>query len=125
MKDHEKRELVNRLRDIALKYHGHMCLRELIAREIFPVLEQDPVAWQAHYIDRDGNSAVYTTSNFGLAVENDINGTPIPLYPDPPQRPWQGLTDEEIKGVLETTHPENRWTIAERIEAKLKEKNNK
>jgi hypothetical protein len=41
----------------------------------------------------------------------------------PPQRPWVGLTDEEIKGVLETTHPENRWTIAERIEAKLKEKN--
>ncbi len=38
-------------------------------------------------------------------------------------KPWQGLTDEEIKGVLETTHPENRWTIAERIESKLKEKN--
>lgn len=47
MKDHEKRELVNRLRDIALKYHGHMCLRELIAREIFPVLEQEPVAFLA------------------------------------------------------------------------------
>lgn len=39
------------------------------------------------------------------------------------KREWVGLTDEEIKGVLETTHPENRWTIAERIESKLKEKN--
>jgi hypothetical protein len=45
------------------------------------------------------------------------------LYTAPPQREWVGLTDEEIKGVLETTHPENRWTIAERIEANLKEKN--
>ena len=48
----------------------------------------------------------------------------VPLYySELPQREWQGLTDEERNRVLETTHPENRCTIAERIEAKLKEKN--
>jgi hypothetical protein len=51
---------------------------------------------------------------------------PQPLYTAPPQRKWQGLTDEEIKAMW------NEWkdalcldhkTWAQAIEAKLKEKN--
>lgn len=34
MKDHEIRELVNQLRDIAIEYHGTQQLRELIARAV-------------------------------------------------------------------------------------------
>lgn len=34
LKPHEYRELVNDLRDIALKYHGAGCLRELINRRL-------------------------------------------------------------------------------------------
>jgi hypothetical protein len=41
---------------------------------------KEPVAWMARYIDKDGNEAVYTTSVYELAVENDVNGQPIPLY---------------------------------------------
>ena len=41
---------------------------------------REPVAWMARYIDKDGNEAVYTTSVYELAVENDVNGEPIPLY---------------------------------------------
>lgn len=41
---------------------------------------REPVAWMARYIDKDGNEAVYTTSVYELAVENDANGEPIPLY---------------------------------------------
>jgi hypothetical protein len=43
-------------------------------------LSREPVAWMARYIDKDGNEAVYTTTVYELAVENDVNGTPIPLY---------------------------------------------
>lgn len=41
---------------------------------------REPVAWMARYIDKDGNEAVYTTTVYELAVENDANGQPIPLY---------------------------------------------
>lgn len=34
MKDHEIALFVNRLRDIATKYHAHQCLRELISQEV-------------------------------------------------------------------------------------------
>ncbi|EPP7097080.1 hypothetical protein ACTWOF_005060 [Klebsiella michiganensis] len=34
MKDHETRELVNQLRDVAIKYHGTGQLREQIARTV-------------------------------------------------------------------------------------------
>ena len=52
------------------------------------------------------------------------------LYTHPPQRTWQGLTDEEIIDVI---HPlvmadmpdqATDYEIAKAIEAKLKEKNN-
>ncbi len=60
-------------------------VKSLLAEEERPSepVEPKPVAWQAHYIDRDGNPAVYTTSNYALAVENDINGSPMPLYAAP------------------------------------------
>jgi len=40
------------------------------------------------------------------------------------RREWVGLTDEERQQILDTTHPDNRWTLAERVEYRLKEKNN-
>jgi len=42
----------------------------------------------------------------------------------PPQRPWVGLTEEEIKECFKIT-PDLylTWHIYERIETKLKEKN--
>jgi len=50
---------------------------------------------------------------------------PIPLYTTPPQRPWQGLTEENAIELL----PVGDWEIestlefAKAIEAKLKERN--
>lgn len=44
MKDHEKRELVNDLRDIAVKYAGSQQLREKIARCVLPAIEGNPEA---------------------------------------------------------------------------------
>lgn len=38
VKDHEIAQLVNRLRDIAIEFHGHQSLRDRIAREVIQVI---------------------------------------------------------------------------------------
>jgi hypothetical protein len=91
---------------------AHDALRDRIAQP-----EPEPVAWIYK-----GNLHPFDPSDW---AEGEI----IPLYTAPPQREWQGLTDEEIK---------NHWLIAMQsvegtflpipefaraIEAKLKEKN--
>ena len=55
----------------------------------------------------------------------------VPLYTAPPQREWQGLTDEEVEEVaksvgynpLAMTVYEYRVAVQKATEAKLKEKN--
>ena len=42
-----------------------------------------PVAWLAEYVDQEGNSKWYVTTHKDLAAENDIHGTPKPLYTHP------------------------------------------
>ena len=47
-----------------------------------------------------------------------------PLYTTPPQRPWVGLTDEEISQLWISTSPYfNEDDFAKAVETKLKEKN--
>jgi hypothetical protein len=46
----------------------------------------------------------------------------VPLYTAPPQREWQGLTDDERDEIREQAHYEFD-DISNAIEAKLKEKN--
>ena len=41
----------------------------------------------------------------------------------PPQRTWVWLTKVERIELLESTHPNNRWSLLALCEAKLKEKN--
>lgn len=41
MKDHEKRELVNKLTEVAVKYAGTQQLREQIRKVLLPVLEEN------------------------------------------------------------------------------------
>lgn len=45
------------------------------------------------------------------------------LYTAPPQREWQGLTDEEQLEIMKQFGPGQRGLFADAIEAKLKEKN--
>ena len=44
LKPHQIAQLVNKLRDIATKYHAHGCLRELISCEVNAALTQRPAA---------------------------------------------------------------------------------
>ena len=82
-------------------------MQKLTARLAQP--EPEPVAWMHD-------------SNVGFNV---------PLYTAPPQREWQGLTDEEIGEIIEASQitlknycSEDKQTeYARAIEAKLKEKN--
>jgi len=76
-----------------------------------------PVAWaDKHDIEREGH-------DFYVNRQQPAKDG-VPLYTAPPQREWQGLTDDEIDSL----HKKDRaWplysNIARDIEAKLKEKN--
>ena len=84
--------------------------------------DKQPVAWM--HISAVGN--VYFRKKPQDAVFN-----PQPLYTAPPQREWQGITDENIFAVLENLQEmynrppttDSRVIFARAIEAKLKEKN--
>ena len=52
LKPHQIAQLVNKLRDIATKYHAHGCLRELISREVNAALTQRPAAQEVDYSDQ-------------------------------------------------------------------------
>lgn len=80
---------------------------------------QEPVAWViGKYLDRK-------EENLRTCIDKELPlGTP--LYTAPPQREWQGLTDEEIfeiwmKSPAET---EDRFAFVKAVIAKLREKNN-
>jgi hypothetical protein len=80
---------------------------------------QEPVAWGY----RNHAGAIYDC--ISPEAHADTEGDYIvPLYTTPPQRPWVGLTEEEIKECFKIT-PDLYLNchIYARIEAKLKEKN--
>jgi hypothetical protein len=64
---------------------------------------------------------------FGLPTADKACKDCFPVYTTPPQRPWVGLTDEEIKCIEETTtcSGNESWlrNLTRSLEAKLKEKN--
>jgi hypothetical protein len=80
--------------------------------------EPEPVAWFIEGTYADG------TPSFAQVCETDPEFY-VPLYTAPPQREWQGLTDEEIMSLLPgAVRLPPGWSETVRaIEAKLKEKN--
>ena len=77
--------------------------------------EPEPVAWR-HWLQVDGEQFPQLT----LVPRTDKDE---PLYTAPPQREWQGLTDEEQLEIMKQFGPGQRGLFADAIEAKLKEKN--
>jgi hypothetical protein len=61
-----------------------------------------------------------------IRAAKDAGLSVVPLYTAPPQREWQGLTDEEYEAMAEK-HVTNCYfdtlTYARAVETKLKEKN--
>jgi hypothetical protein len=83
--------------------------------------EQEPVAWQFM------NGSNFRKRRPDDFADLDSDGLPYwkPLYTNPPQRTWQGLTDEEIaQGWKESWVTEQAWQSAVWwAEDKLKDKN--
>ena len=79
--------------------------------------KQEPVAWR-HWLQVDGEQFPQLT----LVPRTDKDD---PLYTAPPQREWQGLTDEEQGEVAWSCGAMSAdWLdFARAIEAKLREKN--
>ena len=81
---------------------------------------QEPVAWFHLH-----NCEAYFTTE---PSEDMIGNYWTPLFTSPPQRPWVGLTDEEIKEIIGTwgDTPVKGYTrkLFDQIEAKLRSKNN-
>ena len=73
--------------------------------------EPEPMAWTVGGLitDFSRDFSAYKTQTYTR-----------PLYTAPPQREWQGLTDEEVR---EMPKGETFYDFARAIEAKLKEKN--
>ena len=78
--------------------------------------EPEPVAWYYAGSDIEWHSIAL---NADLDDAQKANCTP--LYTAPPQREWQGLTDEER--YLGDARSDQEIEYAKTIEAKLKEKN--
>jgi hypothetical protein len=81
-----------------------------------PQPEPEPVAWM--------NEGDIGKTDWKVWAHGKPTAT-IPLYTAPPQREWQGLTDEEIMSLLSgaVRLPPGWSDTVQAIEAKLKEKN--
>ena len=89
----------------------------------------EPVAWMTDYenIMHANDHARWVKFDGGKGFER-FSDYVIPLYTAPPQRPWVGLTDEEIKEIwLAGIDHGDDWLdvrgLARAIEAKLKRRN--
>jgi hypothetical protein len=91
---------------------------EVNPAEIHTCSPQEPVAWFCELPDNKISIKI---------VGKPTEGNWKPLYTAPPQREWQGLTEDEIKEIVGPwgSLPIDGYTrkLFDQIEAKLKEKN--
>jgi len=80
--------------------------------------KQEPVAWM-YTSQYKGNESYITRYQTDLTTYKAVDVWP--LYTIPQQRPWVGLTDEEIQNI--GFEAADRESAVFQAEAKLKEKN--
>ena len=100
-------EFAHRITQIAWS-NGAFKEREQI---LFPIKElrgrsQEPVAWM---------------NDMGTHIDLNVSGRGMPLYTNPPQRAWVGLTDEEAIQMHIDCNSVSE--LFDAIDAKLKHKN--
>jgi hypothetical protein len=84
----------SKAKDIPSNAVSHVKSRHLAAlRDALSLPEQEPVAWQ--YKTAEAGIFVSDQLPQDVQVWQDIEWS-IPLYTTPPQRPWVGLTDEDV-----------------------------
>lgn len=84
-------------------------------------LAQEPVAFFNPH-----DNKFYWAKPTKVTVPITVYVEPMPLYTTPPQRPWVGLTPEEILDLFDATNVYgSKWIeFARAVETKIKEKNN-
>ncbi len=132
---------LNQVRDakvpeLSLLPSFHELVEDLRARLSAP--EPEPVAWVYDKFNweswGDGSWQITVTQNKEQDDQQPLYTAPLQrnepepwagvdfdVKTAPPQREWQGLTDEEISELIRNTH--NTGSFVRAIEAKLKEKN--
>jgi hypothetical protein len=97
---------------------GKVVTQHLTAKDIYKEPEQEPVAWAVY--SKDGGSKSLHWPN-----QHSPDGDATRFYPVPlvPQRPWVGLTDEEIEIIYAECNVWDKFEYERMLEAKLKEKN--
>ena len=80
--------------------------------------EQEPVAWRAKNFYQKQEGWFYVDHLTDL-----IQPKFEPLYTNPPQRTWVGLTDEDFLEACQIAERGNYLVAFQRIQTKLKEKN--
>jgi len=91
---------------------------EVNPAEIHTCTPQEPVAWMTNHDE----PLLFPTKNEASQYCNE-DEEPQPLYTAPPQRKWQGLTDEEIMDACSAVWASHPIEVGRVVEAKLKEKN--
>lgn len=102
MKDHEKAQLVNQLRDIAIEFHGAQQLRERIAQVVLAALER---------VERDmahEAGAALAQVAPGLVEHGRVLGREdqvvASLLARPREIDW-GAVDEELRQIVADARP--------------------
>ena len=114
-------EAADGLKDVTRRVNELIAENKALKAALAQPAQQEPVAWMD--IDEKGSA-----SGLRYWSEPD-NRHEVALYTTPQQRPWVGLTDEEIDDIYwqHTNHSGNYevpiWPYERAIEAKLKEKN--
>ena len=110
----EKQEPINKM---PTKIFGPNLEEILNAAGFYRQPEQEPVAWGFSSKSGAIMDCISHEQHKILAGEYDV-----PLYTAPPNKPWVGLTNEELVELRET-HETHIFQLMFAIEAKLKEKN--
>jgi hypothetical protein len=122
MKTKTDRELL-KLALEALKYRGGSTwLKHGVAVEAIEEALAQPAQEPVAHVIVAGDLVSVTTGSAGLKSLFDL-GHGAPLYATPQQRPWVGLTDEDMGFLF--PHGKSAWVqeTVTIVEAKLKEKN--
>lgn len=87
--------------------------------------KQEPVAWMYEYGTDHGDAVnqIFWHKNLRLEKPTGLVRNVVPLYTAPPQREWQGLTDEEKLIVNQMWNMVGVDGSIKAIETRLKEKN--
>ena len=97
------------------------CMALAAIEEALAQPEQEPVALETVY-----ETIIQWDEGGGKRSRRELARRIVALYTTPPQRTWQGLTEDEINEVLGgdiRDEPSGELEFVRAIEAKLKEKN--